>query len=254
MKIITLICNNCNQPFKPSLEKSGRINRSNYCSITCAKPKVRLIELNCSHCNKIFHKYPSQVKQNKETVFCGNQCVIDYRKIHWKGKIDSICINCSTQFKFNRAELKKSKGAGSYCSRKCQASGHEILKCSTCKKEFKAYKSNIKRGNGKYCSKQCNNERTNPKEFFFKNISYKNINDCWIWQGRKDKDGYGIMWNKKATKAHRYSYEIHFGQIPNNLIICHKCDNPGCVNPKHIYAGTHSDNAKDKIDKIRHKI
>lgn len=219
------------------------------------RPIRKKITLNCSHCKKKFLKYPSQVKLNKDTVFCGNPCVIDYRKIHWKGKIDSKCRTCGKEFKFNRAELKKSKGAGSFCSRGCQANDHEILICKICKKEFKANLSDIKRNNRRYCSRKCYSKRTDPIENFFKNIS-KEIHPkgCWQWKGRKDRDGYGLMWIRDVIKTHRFSYEYHKGPIPKEMIICHKCDNPSCVNPSHLYAGTLQDNAKDRIDKTRHNI
>lgn len=214
------------------------------------RPKLKLIKLSCSHCNKEFQKYPSQVKSNKNTVFCGNQCVIDYRKIHWKAKIDSICIECGKEFKFNRSELNKCKGAGSYCSKVCQAKRNIDIECIFCHKKFKEYKSNIYRGR-KYCSKKCYlSDSISTLEKFFKNISNENhINNCWIWTANKDKDGYGIIYVNKNVRSHRYSWILHNGKIPDKRMICHKCDTPSCVNPKHLYAGTHADNADDRKNK-----
>ena len=218
------------------------------------RPIKKLIDLICSHCKKYFQKYPSQIKNNKDTFFCGNQCVIDYRKIHWKGKIDSICKTCGKEFKFNRAELKKAKGAGSFCSRSCQANGHLFVECLICKKEFRIYQSNIERDGGKYCSKSCFNNRTNLTEYFFKSISKKNHPlECWIWEAAKDKDGYGTLWNGKKIKAHRFSYELYLEKIPNDLFACHHCDTPSCVNPMHLFVGTAKDNTQDAIKKGRLK-
>jgi hypothetical protein len=227
------------------------------------RPIKKLITLKCSHCSKEFQKYPSQVKTNKDTVFCGNQCVIDYRKIHWKGKIDRKCIQCGAEFKIPKSGLKRCKGAGSYCSKKCQSSRSFILNCIICNKEFKAYKCDIDRGNKKFCSRSCAGKESyknkscfqwkTPEERFFSYILKGNdSNSCWTWTGLKNKAGYGRLRMEYSDKtAHRYSWELHNGKIPKGKIICHKCDNPTCVNPNHLYAGTHKDNAQDRENRNR---
>lgn len=75
--------------------------------------------------------------------------------------------------------------------------------------------------------------------------------DCWIWIAGTDKDGYGVFNNNGYAKAHRFAYEITFGEIPKNKIICHHCDNPSCVNPNHIYLGTYKSNARDRQSRNR---
>ena len=75
-----------------------------------------------------------------------------------------------------------------------------------------------------------------------------NPNGCWEWTAFKNKDGYG-----RFTKymAHRWAAE-HIGNMSlNNLNVCHSCDNPGCVNPAHLFLGTHTDNMRDKVSKGR---
>ena len=69
---------------------------------------------------------------------------------------------------------------------------------------------------------------------------------CWVWQGSQHSNGYG--WIKvfgKVVSAHKYSYELHKGPIPNGLKIMHSCDNKLCVNPDHLVPGTHQQNMKD---------
>lgn len=76
--------------------------------------------------------------------------------------------------------------------------------------------------------------------------------DCWIWQRSKDKDGYGyIKKDKKTHKAHRISYEIHNGPVPEDKWVLHTCDNPSCVNPEHLWLGTAQENNDDMVAKGR---
>jgi hypothetical protein len=90
-----------------------------------------------------------------------------------------------------------------------------------------------------------------PKEKFIKSYQL-NENGCWIWTAIINKNGYGIICIKrKRILAHRFSYEFHVKKIPEGMIICHRCDNPGCVNPNHLFIGTHADNIKDKLQKGR---
>lgn len=75
---------------------------------------------------------------------------------------------------------------------------------------------------------------------------------CWLWTTGKDKDGYGkTCINRKDLRAHRVSYEITYGKIPKGMGVLHKCDNPSCVNPKHLFIGTAKDNAVDMMKKGR---
>lgn len=80
-----------------------------------------------------------------------------------------------------------------------------------------------------------------------------NKNECWEWNGAKQKDGHGKFSargkNKIATfVASRLSYFLHNGSIDNSLLVCHTCNNPSCVNPNHLYLGTAKDNYDDMID------
>ena len=89
------------------------------------------------------------------------------------------------------------------------------------------------------------------RKFFLKTESGY-YQDCWNWQGRSDKDGYGIICIKRIPRrASRVSYMIHFGKIPESMLVLHTCDNTKCVNPSHLFVGTHRANMNDKVIKSR---
>jgi len=86
---------------------------------------------------------------------------------------------------------------------------------------------------------------------FWKYVDKKGISDCWQWNGTKDKDGYGRFFSGKHTKSHRLSYSLQYGDISEGMCVLHKCDNPSCVNPNHLFLGTHKDNSIDMVNKGR---
>jgi len=88
------------------------------------------------------------------------------------------------------------------------------------------------------------------KEKFYSNV--QKTDSCWVYSKSIEGSGYGyICVNGKTIGAHRFSYLIHYGKIPHKMFVCHSCDNPSCVNPKHLFLGSHKDNMQDMVKKNR---
>lgn len=82
---------------------------------------------------------------------------------------------------------------------------------------------------------------------FLKHV--RDAGECWLWTASKDKDGYGLFWMKRPVRfrrAHRLAYQWWSGPIPAGLSVLHRCNTPSCVNPCHLYVGTHYDNMQDR--------
>jgi hypothetical protein len=86
------------------------------------------------------------------------------------------------------------------------------------------------------------------KKRFFSKV--EKTETCWIWKGSKIR-GYGVLFYKQQIRAHRFSYMIHHGPLDKTKVICHKCDNPECVNPDHLYQGTTQENSRDASERNR---
>lgn len=95
------------------------------------------------------------------------------------------------------------------------------------------------------------------KDRFFSKVEMIPFHECWEWIGAKRPKGHGCLLYKRGTNimtaAHRVSYELHRGPVPRHLFVCHKCDNPSCVNPNHLFLGTNQDNVNDMLSKGRQR-
>lgn len=91
-----------------------------------------------------------------------------------------------------------------------------------------------------------------PKERFISKVNIGKDDDCWEYNGAINSTGRGAFSiGRKNIKAHRFAYEMEYGEIPPGMCVCHHCDNGKCCNPKHLFLGTIKDNVTDMIRKGR---
>jgi len=149
-----------------------------------------------------------------------------------------------------------------------------LLNCQACGVEYRLPAHRV--AAARFCSRLCHNRNNKlksfvphpasllaPREFrvarpaserFWAKVAKSD--NCWEWTAKRKENGYGdfapgTRSSDRHVYAHRYSYELHYGPIPDGHQVCHRCDNPPCVRPDHLFLGTHRDNMDDMIAKGR---
>ena len=130
--------------------------------------------------------------------------------------------------------------------------------CLICSTPFTISPSQGVLGAGKYCSRPCFNagrrqhNRDTLGARFWSRVT--KTTTCWLWTGDRKPAGYGtLLVGRRHTYAHRLAYELTYGLILPGMECMHRCDNPPCVRPDHLFLGMHGDNVRDMVAKGRHR-
>ena len=168
-------------------------------------------------------------------------------KLRGKMKGSTICLNCKKSFSWQRAITQSFP---KYCCNPCREA-HKKAKvtiyghtsCETCGIIFH-WKRPIHQGSARFCSNKCKKNHLGDHDFFERKLKLFNLHvirsnqGCWDWKGYI-RDGYAVfMVNKKHQLAHRFSWSLVNGEIPEVNQINHHCDNRKCTRPDHLYLGT----------------
>jgi hypothetical protein len=109
---------------------------------------------------------------------------------------------------------------------------------------------------GQFCSRVCKEsaEKQANIDSFWLRCSDADENGCREWLGTRNKSGYGkVMINRRDMRTHRVAWELTYGPIPDDMFVCHQCDNPPCCEPTHLFLGTPADNIHDRDQKGRQR-
>lgn len=206
----------------------------------------------CLNCENEYYAKPSQFEQRK---CCSIKCS---STISTKNRLKK-CVYCGKMFD------PRGYTAQTYCNREC-IKKHNISKkrdCIICGKK-------ISNKNKKYCSNKCysttlvgkessttfwkyatKEEKLNRLLENFNKHAIKNETGCWGWKGGNAKKYPSLYYDLKGISAHRASYMLFKGEIPDGMLILHSCDNTKCCRPSHLRYGSQLDNVKDMYDRGR---
>jgi hypothetical protein len=177
--------------------------------------------------------------------------------------MEKACKNCNVVLTNENAAKKNAKYFRNICKpcnskRACQYQKDNPEK-------RKAYANSYARAVGRvreypceHCGKMCYKKYalafcSDRCRFLSSVLMSENVNECWVWMGGVNARGYGkASMDGKFIPAHRMSYILFFGEIPDGKLVCHACDNPPCVKPAHLWIGTTQENTKDMVKKRRH--
>ena len=171
-------------------------------------------------------------------------------------KVPSICEHCGKTRWYRPCEVQK------YCCRGCYvkassakiAAAHVSKPCEHCGQPITGPVWKVEKA--RYCSVACTNKAKvqDVGKRFWSKVDECGPDECWEFAA-VGTDGYGKFWYRgRSVHASRMSYELTHEPVPDDMCVCHKCDNPRCVNPSHLFLGSNRDNSQDMLSKNRAAI
>lgn len=167
--------------------------------------------------------------------------------------VHRTCQRCGAAFTATPAYVKR--GGARFCSRVCGDLARRrriACTCAHCGAAFEIKVSEQQYGRGLHCSKKCQDDaRGRLLSTFWNWVDRSSPDGCWPWT-RSTFGGYGnLRMGKGKILAHRHAYQLTYGPIPSGMDVCHRCDNPPCCRPDHLFLGTHAENMADMVAKGR---
>ncbi len=223
--------------------------------------RIRVVRV-CAQCGDVFERTPSQLAQIRG-LYCSNAC----RSAAGRRRITLICRFCESPFE----RIPSRAAEATYCSQACKSAirGPQQKTCEQCGKLFLVDQCRIDKGEGRFCGSRCFGDsmigvspcKNSPEERFWSRVNKDGpirshcpeIGPCWLWTGPTDRKGYGRthLGERSNQGAHQTAWIFTRGAITNGLWVLHRCDNPPCVNPNHLFLGTSNDNVQDAVEKGR---